>query len=185
MASSRLGCVTSSAKTLRAYGLAAAVALLAGFAAARWFAPAPAAPALLDLSVVDLEGRNSTLAHWRGRWTLINFWATWCAPCREEIPLLMAVQGQRASQGLRVIGVAIDDAEAVRRYRDDLDIAYPIVIAGVDALHSMAALGNPAGGLPFSVLVGPTGQPGHRKLGAYRPTELDAVLEQAMAAGER
>jgi len=170
--------------SVRRYGLAAAVALLAGFGAARWFTAVPVAaefPALLDLPVVDLDGRAATLSRWQGRFTLVNFWATWCAPCREEIPLLMAVQGEWRARGLRVIGVAIDDADAVRRYRDALDIRYPILLADADALRWMAAHGNPTGGLPFSVLLDHDGQLMHRKLGAYRGAELGAELDRAIS----
>ncbi|MDH3639318.1 MAG: TlpA family protein disulfide reductase, partial [Gammaproteobacteria bacterium] len=86
------------------YALAAAVALLAGFGAARWFTVAEDVPALLDLPVVDLDGRTHTLALWQGQLTLVNFWATWCAPCREEIPVFMAVQGEWSARGLHIIG---------------------------------------------------------------------------------
>ncbi len=132
--------------------------------------------------MTDLEGRARTLSDWRDRpLTLVNFWATWCAPCRAEIPLLMGMQHTWQSRGLRIVGVAVDDAESVRRFRDELDIRYVIAVAGADALRWMAEHGNPAGALPFTVLLDARGEIVETRLGAFHAAELDAVLERAAA----
>jgi thiol-disulfide isomerase/thioredoxin len=127
-------------------------------------------------SLVDLAGHPRRLSEWRGRILVCNFWATWCAPCREEIPLLMAAREKYASLGFEIVGIAIDNAAKVREYATSFNISYPILLAETDGLDLMRKLGNTGGGLPYTVVTDRPGNVRHRKLGAFHQGELDSVL---------
>lgn len=124
----------------------------------------------------DLSGKPRRLAEWQGRVLVVNFWATWCAPCREEIPLLMAARQKYASQGVEVVGIAVDNGAKVRQFSTSLQISYPILLAEAEGLDLMRQLGNSAGGLPYTVVADRQGALVQRKLGALKDRELDAIL---------
>ena len=134
-------------------------------------APMPA------LVLRDLHDRARRLASWRGRWLLVNFWAPWCAPCRQELPVLGAAQA-RFGDRLRVVGIAEDSAPHVRAFlaREPLD--YPVLLAG--AAHPGLAFGNAAQFLPYSVLVAPDGRLLKQHYGAFSEGSLDAWLPQRL-----
>lgn len=131
---------------------------------------------LLPDSLVDLAGRPRRLREWRDRILVCNFWATWCAPCREEIPLLMAAREKYASLGVEIVGIAIDNMAKVVDFTASLKISYPILLAEADGLEMMRKLGNSVGGLPYTVVADRQGGVLHRKLGAFHPGDLDAIL---------
>ena len=127
-----------------------------------------------DLALPDLDGKTQRLSQWHGKRVLLNFWATWCAPCRKEMPELSAAQTRH--QGVQVIGVALDQPQAVREYLKHTAVDYPILI-GIDAdpeptLH----FGDTVGALPYSVLIGPDGRIERTKLGPFDAAELDDWL---------
>jgi len=127
-----------------------------------------------DLVLPDLDGKPQQLSQWHGQRVLLNFWATWCAPCRKEMPQLSAAQTSHA--GVQVIGVALDQPQAVREYLKHTTVDYPILI-GIDAdpeptLH----FGDTVGALPYSVLIGPDGRIRRTKLGPFNAAELDEWL---------
>jgi len=132
---------------------------------------------LLSASFPDLSGRRRQLSEWQGRPLLCNFWASWCAPCREELPLLDAAARENASIGLQVVGIAIDNAANVTQYLKSMQIGYPVLIAEGSAISLMRELGNPSGVLPFSVTVDRAGHLRQRRLGAYSAQELRSDLE--------
>lgn len=172
------------AGSLRTFLLAVvigAAALAAGYGAALWWRPTPPAPdttqtAPADFALPDLTGRERRLSEWRGRPIVINFWATWCAPCREEIPLLTQARARHAAKGLEVIGVALDKPDAAAEFAAKLGVSYPVLIANADTLDLMNRYGNPIGSLPYTVILDRAGNVVHRKLGAYRPAELEQAL---------
>ncbi|TAK49631.1 MAG: TlpA family protein disulfide reductase [Betaproteobacteria bacterium] len=129
----------------------------------------------------DLAGATRGLAQWNGRILLLNFWATWCAPCREEIPMLMELRSEYLQFGVEVVGIAIDMAPKVSDYVKQMQIDYPILVADAGGLDLMRKLGNTAGGLPYTVLVDRQGNPVRRKLGALRRDELLAMLKPLVA----
>ena len=124
----------------------------------------------------DLAGKPRAMAEWRGRVLLINFWATWCAPCREEIPLLMQAATKYRNSGLEIVGIAVDNSIKVGEYARKMDISYPILLAEAEGLEFMRKLGNSAGGLPYTVIVDRQGAVAERKLGAYKGLELEHAL---------
>jgi thiol-disulfide isomerase/thioredoxin len=137
---------------------------------------AAANSALRSAKLVDLAGRPRRLSEWQGRILVCNFWATWCEPCREEIPLLMATREKYGTKGVEIVGIAIDNAAKVRDYSSSFNISYPILLAETDGLELMRRLGNGAGGLPYTVVTDRQGGVVHRKLGAFKEADLDAIL---------
>lgn len=143
---------------------------------------AAANAALRSASVVDLAGRPRRLSEWLDRILVCNFWATWCTPCREEIPILMAAREKYAAAGVEIVGIAIDNAAKVRDFSASFNISYPILIAGGDGLDLMRKLGNSAGGLPYTVIANRQGDIVHRKLGAFHRDDLDTLLAPLVRA---
>lgn len=109
---------------------------------------------------------------WRGRPLLVNFWATWCPPCVEELPLLNAFYREQSGQGWQVLGLAVDQPAAVRRFLDKLPLAFPVGMAGLAGTELARSLGNPTGGLPYSVVFDRQGQVMHRKIGKLSADDL-------------
>ncbi len=154
---------------------AALLAGLAGYALLQALREQPPAAdvALTRLEFTDLDGNRKPLTAWQGKLILLNFWATWCPPCREEIPLFISLQERYGAQGLQIIGVAIDRGEAVTRFRDEMGVNYPLLLGGEEALSTMRLYGNALGVLPYSVVIDPQGRTVASKTGAYRPAELE------------
>ena len=128
---------------------------------------------LLSSTFVDPSGEKRGLADWRGQALVCNFWATWCAPCREEMPLFEAAHRKYAGKGVQVVGIAIDNAANIREFTSSVRVTYPILVGGVETIELMRRLGNKAGALPFTVLLDARGRLAGHKLGPYAPEELD------------
>ncbi len=107
----------------------------------------------------------------RGKALLLNFWATWCAPCATEMPLLDAFARTAPARGWNVLALAVDSADPVRHFLVERSLSLPVALAGADGLDLSRSLGNSVGALPFTVAFGADGQPRARKLGT-----LDAAL---------
>ncbi|MDH5499699.1 MAG: TlpA family protein disulfide reductase [Gammaproteobacteria bacterium] len=116
------------------------------------------ADGIIDFTLPDLDGNPRALSEWRGRALLVNFWATWCAPCRREIPLLKETQAMQADNKLQVIGIAVDYPEDVQAYAVDAQFNYPILIGQEDAMAAAEASGIEFIGMPFTLVVAADGQ---------------------------
>jgi len=134
------------------------------------------AEALRQAEFLDLQGKSRSLTEWPGKFLLVNFWATWCAPCLEEIPMLSELRRTGQGWGFEIVGIAIDHADKVREMATKLSISYPVLLADVRGLQLLRDLGNPSGGLPYTVLLDHELQPAARKLGALKRPEADAML---------
>lgn len=130
-------------------------------------------------TLTDVDGQSHTLARWDGQLRLINFWAPWCGPCREEIPLLNSTYARYSKQGLTVIGIALDQAPAVRAYRDEMGMSYPLLLAGDEGIALTRAYGNRQGGIPYTVLVRPDGTIAAQHMGLLRAEQLTQWLRDA------
>jgi thiol-disulfide isomerase/thioredoxin len=157
-------------------GVAGAAALAGGIAGALYLQWRNGAGTLLSSEFPDLTGRARRISEWQGRALLCNFWATWCAPCREELPLLDAAQQQHGTARFQVLGIGIDTAPNIREYLKVVNISFPVLVGEYSALALMRELGNRNGGLPFSVLLDSSGRVRDRRLGAYSALELSAEV---------
>lgn len=124
------------------------------------------------------EGGELALAPLRGQPLILNFWATWCAPCVKEMPLLNAFYQQHRAAGWQVVGLAVDSPTPVREFLGKLPVAFPIGLAGLNGVDLARGLGNPSGSLPFSVLFDRRGHVASRKLGLLKPEELVDWVEK-------
>jgi thiol-disulfide isomerase/thioredoxin len=164
----------------------AALALAAGYWTAQTLRPAAPVPttprygggSLIDFTLPDLEGKPHRLSDWRGQVIVLNFWATWCPPCREEIPLFMALQKRYGASGVQLLGVATADSrDSVLAFRKSMGMNYPILIGDDDAMNIMAQYGNRQGSIPFTVIIDRQGMIVARKLGAFDKAELRQLLD--------
>src|SRR5262245_64096994 len=111
-----------------------------------------AIPAKLpDFTLGDLEGKPTSILSWPGKSMIVNFWATWCAPCRREIPLLRELQKQHGAEGFQIVGVAVDIREDVVKYAQEIGIDYPVLIGEQDGLDAVNKFGQGSLGFPFTV----------------------------------
>lgn len=159
----------------------AGVAAAAGIGYSVWKAsPREAASAavsvMLATEIPDLEGKLQSLQQWRGKVVVINFWATWCAPCREEIPILIRLQDKYRDRGLQFVGIAIDQPDKVRPYAAELGMNFPVLIGGVGAIDLTRKLGNRAGVLPFTVIITRDGKIARTEIGAVKEAKLEPFL---------
>lgn len=140
-------------------------------------AAASAAAGLMAARLPDIDGRPQALEQWRGKVLVVNFWATWCAPCREEIPAFIRAQERWGTKGLQIVGIAIDEKDKVRPYATELKINYPILIGGLDGIELARQAGNRLGGLPFTVLFDRQGGAVHSQLGGVSEQKLNALVQ--------
>ena len=129
-------------------------------------------PGVFSTPLPDLSGKPRQLSEWRGRVLVCNFWATWCAPCREEIPVLIAARSKFAAKGAEIVGIAVDNASKVRDFAASFKITYPVLLSEADGLELMRKLGNSAGGLPYTVFLDREGRPVDQRLGAMKAEDL-------------
>jgi thiol-disulfide isomerase/thioredoxin len=141
-------------------------------------APARTIPERLpQLSLADRDGVRRTLSHWKGRPLLVNFWATWCAPCRREIPLLKSLRRERSADALEIVGIAVDFRDAVLRYAHDIGIDYPVLIGEQDGLDAVGAFGMDAI-FPFTVFADREGRIVTLKIGELHRDEANLILDR-------
>jgi thiol-disulfide isomerase/thioredoxin len=112
----------------------------------------------IDFSLSDIEGNVKHLSDWNGRAKLVNFWATRCAPCRREIPLLKKLQEAQGNEGLQVIGIAVDFMEEVIDYAEEVEFNYPILVGQEDAMMAAGSFGVEFIGLPFTMVLSRDGE---------------------------
>jgi thiol-disulfide isomerase/thioredoxin len=156
--------------------IGAGAAVVGGLAGALALQAQSGAADLLAAPFPDLSGARRTLREWQGRIVVCNFWATWCAPCREEIPMLVAVRGVFAAKGVEIVGIGIDQASKVEEFAKTYGITYPVLIADARALELMSRLGNALGGLPYTVVLDRQGAVAHRRIGVLTRAKLEEVL---------
>ena len=175
---------TSPPRSRRALLVGAAVtAAVAGGALSWWqgrdsapgHASGPVAepvPGFWGLQWEAPDGTVLAAKTFQGRPLLINFWATWCPPCVEELPLLNQFFQQHKAQGWQVVGLAIDKKSAVQPFLQKMPLDFPVALAGLSGTDLGRTLGNVSGSLPFTVVVGGDGTVLHRKPGRVTPEDL-------------
>jgi thiol-disulfide isomerase/thioredoxin len=136
-----------------------------------------------EITLNDLTGQPRHLSEWKGKLVLVNFWATWCAPCLHEIPMLIDLQTQYGARGLQIVGPAMDEPEAVKTGAPQLGINYPVLVGDTEIVNAMQALGDELGALPYSVLIDANGSIVFRKHGEFSRDDLQKLIEQHLPAG--
>jgi peroxiredoxin len=131
---------------------------------------------LPDFKLADLDGHLTSVSQWQGKSLMINFWATWCAPCRHEIPLLQSLQAEKRTQNTTVLGIAVDYPDKVRNFRDQYKIGYPLLVGEQDALDLAAALGVASPAFPFTVFTDQRGEIVALYMGELKRAEADSIL---------
>jgi thiol-disulfide isomerase/thioredoxin len=133
-----------------------------------------AAQNLWNLSFERPDGKTLALASLRGKPLLVNFWATWCPPCIEELPLLDAFYQQNKAKNWQTLGLAVDQTESVQKFLTQKPLSFPVAMAGMAGIELTRQLGNVTGALPFSVLFNAQGALVQRKLGKLSEADLKA-----------
>ena len=119
-----------------------------------------------------------TLGQWKGKVLIVNFWATWCEPCKEEMPRFIKLQDEFGPKGLQFVGVAIDQPEKVRAFAKDIGLNYPTLVGGYGAIELSKTLGNRVGALPFTVVLDRAGGVVHTQLGPVKDAQLQSMIRQ-------
>lgn len=170
-----------------------AVLALAAFGAGVWIsnsrqsaAPVPAASgptpaaiadAVWALSLPDLQNTQQRLSQWRGQVLIVNFWATWCAPCREEIPALVKLQQKYAGKGLQIVGISIDQLDKTREFSSNFGINYPGLIGTFDTVEISRQAGNDKRVLPFTIILNREGQIARTESGGVTEQKLEGLIK--------
>jgi thiol-disulfide isomerase/thioredoxin len=140
-------------------------------------APAKAIPEVLPhVELTDRDGKKRSLADWKGRPLMVNFWATWCGPCRREIPLLNQLRKEHQAQKLEIVGIAVDFRDDVLAYVKDNPISYPLLIGEEDGLAAVEAMGVAQAAFPFTVFADSQQRILTLKLGELHADEADLIL---------
>ena len=166
-------------------GVAAVAALAAGIyfgmerQAAKPASP-QAAAALAGLALPDPAGKEQRLDQWRGKVLVVNFWATWCAPCREEMPEFIKAQSEYGAKGLQFVGIAVDQADKVEQFAKEIGLNYPTLVGGFGAMELSKSLGNDVMALPFTVVMDRKGTVVHTQLGELKPAKLKSIVAQLL-----
>jgi thiol-disulfide isomerase/thioredoxin len=162
---------------LMTLGLTGAVALAAG-AVWNWrrsaTEPSVDQPAswLFEVKLPDADGVERPLKAWEGKLLVVNFWATWCTPCIDEMPELQQFADEFAAHNVAVIGVGVDEADKIRDFRRQHALRIPLLAAGFDGMELARRLGNPEPVLPYTALISPQGQIVEEHSGRIQPPEL-------------
>lgn len=131
-------------------------------------------PALMQLQMPDLNGAMHSLTDFKGQPMVVNFWATWCAPCVKEMPELDALQ--KKYPHVRFVGIGVDTAANIQKFVEKVQVSYPLWVIGAGAIDTLRKLGNPSGGLPFTIVFNADGGINRKILGEIQPDDLNQTL---------
>lgn len=146
---------------------------------------APTSSAIANLFAARLNdpaGETLAMSQWQGRTLVINFWATWCPPCKEEMPVFSRLQTKYAANGVQFVGIALDSADNVINYSKQHPVTYALLIAGSEGAELSRQLGNSLLTVPYTVVLDANGGAHASKMGPFPEQELDALLQKVAIA---
>ena len=140
-------------------------------------AAAKGAEVIFAASLPDLQDESQAISQWRGNVMVVNFWATWCEPCRKEIPEFIELQEKFRDKGLVFVGIAVDQKEKVAAFSKEMGINYPVLVGDMKAMTLAEAAGNRLGALPFTVVIDRNGKIAGTKLGRLSRDNLESMFQ--------
>ena len=143
-------------------------------------APDAVVERVLSVRVADVKGGTQSLEQWRGQVLVVNYWATWCAPCREEIPGFVRLQERYGSRGLQFVGIAIDQPDKVAEFAGEFRINYPLLLGGLETIELLRQAGNRAGVLPYTLVIDRKGILVSREQGGLKEAKLERIIQSLL-----
>lgn len=134
-----------------------------------------------ELVLSDLKGQPQSLGQWRGKMLVVNYWATWCAPCREEMPAFSRLHERYNGKGVQFVGISIDDAAKIAEFQKTTPVSYPLLIGDITSMENSAKLGNTRQALPFTAVFDRDGNLAMTKLGRYSEVDLERHLNELIS----
>ncbi|MBU3576831.1 redoxin family protein [Polynucleobacter sp. UK-Kesae-W10] len=161
------------------------LALLAGVFSSHWIsqtglASDPSIKAFFANSWQTPDGKPANSENWRNKVLVVNFWASWCPPCVEEMPALDKIAQEYADKNVLIVGIGIDSPSNIREFLQKTPISYPIVIGGLEGSNLAKQMGNTQGALPYTVIINPQGKSIYTKLGKISEDELKKAINSAL-----
>ncbi|MDE2429526.1 MAG: TlpA family protein disulfide reductase [Burkholderiales bacterium] len=142
---------------------------------------AKAVQQLMAMHLADSNGKQQALSQWKSHFLIVNFWATWCAPCVQEMPELSALQKEFSGKSIQILGLGIDSPSNIAEFAKKYQISYPVFSTGMEGSELARQMGNQAGGLPFTVLITADGKVAKNYLGRLKMEELRADIAKFSA----
>lgn len=136
---------------------------------------------IFETTLSDLNGKTQSLGQWRGKVLVVNYWATWCQPCREEMPGFSRLQDKYRDQGVQFVGISIDTADKIIEFQKTTPVGYPLLIGDITVMESSAKLGNVRQALPFTAVFDRQGRLVSTKLGRLAEADLDRQLRELIS----
>ncbi len=138
------------------------------------------ADVVMATRLADLDGQSQPLSQWRGKVLVVNLWATWCAPCREEIPAFVRLQDKYRARGLQFVGIAIDRRDPVQAFAREFGMNYPVLLGGIETVEMSRRAGNRVGALPFTIIIDRNGKIAGTELGGINEAKLQGIIESLL-----
>ena len=136
---------------------------------------------IFELVLADLKGQPQGFGQWRGKVLIVNYWATWCLPCREEMPGFSRLQDKYRDKGVQFVGISIDTADKIIEFQKTTPVSYPLLIGDMAVMENSAKLGNSRQALPFTAVFDREGRLAATKLGRLSEPELDRQLAELVS----
>ena len=161
------------------------LALLAGVFSSHWIsqtglASDPSIKAFFANPWQTPDGKSANTEDWRGKVLVVNFWASWCPPCVEEMPTLDKIAQEYAAKNVLIVGIGIDSPSNIRQFLEKTPVSYPIMIGGLDGSALAKQMGNAQGALPYTVIINAKGKSVYTKLGKISEEELKKAINSAI-----
>jgi thiol-disulfide isomerase/thioredoxin len=137
--------------------------------------------ALFAANLPDPSGKTQAVKQWQGKVAVVNFWATWCPPCREEMPELSQLQDKYRSQGVVVLGIAADELDKVKEFSKSMPVSYALLVGDFEGMNLAQSLGNHNGVLPYTVILNADGQVVKSYFGRINLQQLEQTLQPLLA----